>query len=117
MRGTGKNGFYLPGGKLEPGESDREALAREIREELGCRIDFATLRYYTTTVAQAFAKPEGVIVRVTTFVGRLIGVPRPMSEVAELRFFRHGEYKAMSSRAPAAEILLDKLSKEGLVLE
>ncbi len=38
VRSSGKDGFYLPGGKPDPGESDREALSREIREELGCGI-------------------------------------------------------------------------------
>ena len=30
--------FELPGGKVEPGESDEAALVREIREELGCEV-------------------------------------------------------------------------------
>lgn len=31
-------GWELPGGKAEPGESEPQALVREIREELGCEI-------------------------------------------------------------------------------
>jgi 8-oxo-dGTP diphosphatase len=31
--------WELPGGKVEPGESEREALARECREELGIAIE------------------------------------------------------------------------------
>jgi 8-oxo-dGTP diphosphatase len=38
VRKRGTTAFMQPGGKRDPGEDDMTALAREITEELGCRM-------------------------------------------------------------------------------
>ncbi|MBV9930840.1 MAG: NUDIX domain-containing protein [Alphaproteobacteria bacterium] len=69
-RGTGK--FMQPGGKREAGESDLAALARELREELGCGFDPAEARWLGRARAPAANEP-GETVEAALYLVRLTG--------------------------------------------
>ncbi|MDD7505184.1 MAG: (deoxy)nucleoside triphosphate pyrophosphohydrolase [Actinomycetaceae bacterium] len=60
QRGSGKSlsGYWeFPGGKIEDGESEQEALMREIREELRCEISIGR-KVASTRFAYDFAEVE-----------------------------------------------------------
>ena len=63
----GKDTYYIPGGKREGMETDKQTLIRECREELTIDILEDTLKYYGTFEAQAHGKAEGVLVKMTCY--------------------------------------------------
>ena len=77
----GKDIYYMPGGKREPGESDNETLIREIKEELSVDIIEDTIKFYGTFEAQAAGKAEGILVTMTCYMAEFIGKLCPAAEI------------------------------------
>jgi len=78
--------FYLPGGKRELGESDEQALCREIREELSVDLIANTIKYAQTISAAADGKSSDVIVKLTCYFAEYDGQLKPDEEIAEFAF-------------------------------
>jgi 8-oxo-dGTP diphosphatase len=83
VRKKGTSAFMQPGGKREAGENDLAALARELDEEIGCRMDAGAAVKLGHFRAPA-ANESGRDVVADVYVVSVVGKPRPLAEIAEL---------------------------------
>lgn len=83
VRKRGTAFFLQPGGKREPGESDLDALARELREELGASIVAGSAKHLGMFEAPAANEP-GRSVRATVYSVALAGETACQAEIEEL---------------------------------
>jgi 8-oxo-dGTP pyrophosphatase MutT (NUDIX family) len=111
-RSAGKDTYYLPGGKREPGESDVETLVREIREELTVEIDAASAEHIGTFEAQAHGHSSGVTVRMTCYTASFAGDLVAASEIEELAWLTTADVDRIS---PVDRIIFANLHEAGLL--
>ncbi|GAB2831839.1 NUDIX domain-containing protein [Actinoallomurus bryophytorum] len=109
-RSRGKDVYYLPGGKREPGETDIDTLAREIDEELAVTIISATARHLGTFQAQAHGHADGVTVQMTCYTADHHGTPVASSEIEELTWL---SYRDRDHVSPVDQIIFDHLHRTG----
>ena len=81
VRKRGTTRFMLAGGKREPGEDDLEALARELREELGVTLTSAAL---LGRFEAAAANEPGATVRSSAYHVEITGEIAIAAEIEEL---------------------------------
>jgi len=110
-----KRCFYLPGGKIDSGETAEEALCREISEELNTIITTAQLVYYTHIAAPAYGELNGTIMEQDCFFVKSEINPEATGEIEELKYFSLSEYLRQMNIAPGVVMILEKLSKDGYI--
>ncbi|HEY5745025.1 MAG TPA: NUDIX domain-containing protein [Chryseolinea sp.] len=111
-RSFGKDKYYIPGGKREAGESDVDALCREIREELSVQLDVATIDFVGVFEAQAHGQPEGTTVRMTCYRASYSGTLATAAEIEEMRWLRFGDKDKV---APVDILIFDFLKERDLM--
>ncbi|WP_229207928.1 NUDIX hydrolase [Dyadobacter beijingensis] len=111
-RSRGRDVYYVPGGKREAGESDEQALVREVLEELSVLLNPDALQFYGEFRAQAHGQPEGVLVRLRCYATAERGEVSAAAEIEEVAWLSYADRPKVSL---ATQLLFDDLAEKGLI--
>jgi len=112
VRSKGNDTYYIPGGKREEGESDYEALIREVKEELSVDLMPETIKYAKTFKAQAHGKPNGVQVKMTCYFAEFSGAMKASAEIEEASWINHDDEIRCSL---VTKMIMDWLKSEEMI--
>ncbi|MCE2612840.1 NUDIX domain-containing protein [Flavobacteriaceae bacterium D16] len=104
VRSKDKELFYLPGGKRESGETDKQTLLREIQEELSVALDPQSLIFVKVFEAPADGQSPGVIVRMHCYKADYSGELQPDEEIAEMKWL---SYEQRHHVSVAGQLIFD----------
>lgn len=104
------NYWEFPGGKIEAGESKKEALKREIREELECTIEVYD------HIEDTIYEYEKIIVRLETYMAKIISGTAVATEHARLKWVSKKDLSTLNW-APADIPAVKKCQKHSIQIK
>jgi 8-oxo-dGTP diphosphatase len=108
----GRDVYYMPGGKVDPGETAAQAAAREAFEEVSLEFAADDLEELFEVRTQAHGEPDGRMVHMRVFRAWTDDDPVPSAEVGAV----HWTTAADADRCPPAGVeVLRRLASLGLI--
>lgn len=114
-RSAGKEYFIHPGGKIEAGETPRQAVIRELKEEFRIDVREEDLELFDKNSAPAANSPEVDVHMEVFLVKKWRGEITPDSEVEEIRWLTSDVPKGIKIGSIMEHETLPKLKAKNLI--
>lgn len=114
-RSVGKEYFIHPGGKIESGETVKQALVRELKEEFSITVSEDDLAFFGHSRAPAANSPEVDVHMDVFIVKKWQGTIRPDHEVGETRWLTSEIPKDIKIGSIMEHETIPRLKAEGLI--
>jgi len=109
-----KQAWYLPGGKIDAGETALQAVRREVEEELNISIPEEELEWYYHITAPAFGEVN-LQMEQDCFLHELKQEIVPSAEIGDVRYFDPEMYKQEEHQVPGVLMAFERLKETGLI--
>lgn|SRR5690606_29489490 len=110
-----KNAWYLPGGKVDAGETSKTALKREIEEELNFTLNPEELKYYCHISAPAYGENRNIIMEQDCFLYTLTEEVQPSNEIGGVKFFDYETYLSEPAQVVGVIEIFDRLHEDKIL--
>lgn len=111
----GKEFFIHLGGKIEPGETSKQALIRELKEEIDITVTEDNLELFDQNSAPAANSPEVNVHMDVYLVKRWQGEIKPSSEVEAIRWITSDIPKDIKVGSIMEHETIPKLKQQNLI--